>query len=368
VRGRRALLYDAEGHEYIDLVAGIAVAGVGHCHPRVVDAIARQSASLLHVSNLYETRPQKRLATRLAELTRGKLSFFANSGAEAIECALKLARKRGKTIHEDKVRVIAADGGFHGRTFGALAATGQPSKQEPFAPMLDGFTHVAFGDAGALQASMDEDVAAVLLEPIQGEAGVVLPDDGYLAAARHLCEQRDALLILDEVQTGMGRTGRWFAYQHYGVEPDVVCLAKALGAGLPIGVCLAAPEVASTFSHGDHGSTFGGGPVQCAAADAVLETMEAEDLVGRARHLGEVMFALLQETFAGRCEVRGKGLLLAVELDRPVAAEIADRALERWVLVNDVTPSVLRLTPPLVLTEDELHRAAAVLREVAREV
>jgi acetylornithine/N-succinyldiaminopimelate aminotransferase len=364
-RGDGARLYDEAGREYIDLVAGIAVASVGHCHPLVVEAVADQCRRLVHVSNLYETAPQKRLALRLAELTAGKLSFFTNSGSEAVECALKLVRKWGRATGHGKWRVVAAEGGFHGRTLGALAATGQPPKREPFAPMLEGFAHVAYGDAGALRAAMDDDVAAVLLEPIQGEAGVRVPDDGYLAAARELCYRWGALLVLDEVQTGLGRTGRWFAHDHAGIEPDVMCLAKSLGGGLPIGACLATPQVASIFAYGDHGSTFGGGPVQCAAACAVLDVIETEGLVERAARLGEVVTDMLGDAFG---KVRGKGLLLAIELERPVATKIADRALELGVLVNDVTPSVLRLTPPLVIGEDEVRRAGAVLREAAREV
>jgi acetylornithine/N-succinyldiaminopimelate aminotransferase len=366
VRGRGALLYDADGSEYIDLVAGIAVAGVGHCHPRVVDAIERQCRSLIHVSNLYETNPQKRLAARLAELTRGKVSFFANSGAEAVECALKLARKRGRTIDKNKVRIVAACDGFHGRTLGALSATGQPSKQKPFAPMLEGFDNVPFANGAALESAMGDQVAAVLLEPIQGEAGVIEPGSDYLATARDLCDRWDALLILDEVQTGFGRTGRWFAHQHYGVEPDVMCVAKSLAGGLPIGACLASPEIASVFSFGDHGTTFGGGPVPCAAACAVIDIIQAEGLVERAARLGALMSGFLEDIFRGSGVVRGRGLLLAVELDRPVSGNLADRALERGVLVNDPTPTVLRFTPPLVVTEEQISRAAVVLEEVAR--
>jgi acetylornithine aminotransferase len=358
--GRGAIVFDGDGSRYIDLVGGIAVASVGHCHPAVVAAISEQAGRLIHVSNLYPTAPQQELATRLSELSGGKLAFFCNSGAEAIECALKLARKWGRGRSSDKTRVIAATGGFHGRTFGALAATGQPGKQEAFEPMLEGFDHVAFGDAAALQGIMGEDVAAVLLEPIQGEAGVVVPPEDYFARVRALCDHWGALLIVDEIQTGLGRTGRWFAHEHYSVDADVVCLAKALAGGLPIGACLATPEVAAAFVPGDHGTTFGGGPVQCAAALATLRVIEEEGLVARAAELGARARARL-ETIFGPGRVRGRGLLIGIDLGAPVARAVAAAALETGVLVNDCTPSVLRLAPPLVIGEDELDEALTVV-------
>jgi predicted acetylornithine/succinylornithine family transaminase len=362
VKGRGATLYDAHGRSYIDLVAGIAVASVGHAHPMVAEAIAEQSARLMHVSNLYLTRPQAELSDRLAELTGGMLSFFCNSGAEAIECALKLARRWARSSHpSSEVKVICAEGGFHGRTFGALAATGQPAKREPFAPMLPGFIHVPFGDADALAAHMDDSVCAVLLEPIQGEAGIVMPPDDYLESTRALCDRTGALLILDEIQTGLGRTGQWFAHQSYGVTPDVMCLAKALAGGLPMGVCLARPEVARSFAPGDHASTFGGGPVQSAAALAVLDIIEKEGLLERARVAGRRLSAGLQAVFPGR-KVRGRGLLIAVELGAPVARAVVEAALAEGVLVNDPTPSVLRVTPPLVITDEEIDGALRVLK------
>ena len=357
VRGEGCVLFDAEGTEYLDLVAGIAVVGVGHSHPAVVAAVSSQAAELVHVSNLYGTGPQVELASRLASLTGGKLSFFANSGAEAVECALKLARKfHGGTRH----RIIAAEGGFHGRTFGALSATGQPAKQEPFQPIVPGFTHVAFGDLHALDGVLDETVAAVILEPIQGEGGVVVPPAGYLQQVRARCDAVGALLILDEVQTGLGRTGAWFAGDHEGVDADIVCLAKALGGGLPIGACLASPAIANSFAPGDHATTFGGGPVQCAAALAVLDVIEDEGLVARAAVAGE----RLHEGLEKLGEVRGKGLLLALDVHQPVADKIVELALERNVLVNQVSPTAIRLTPPLVISDDEIDHALAVLQEV----
>lgn len=365
--GRGAIVFDTDGKPYIDLVGGIAVASVGHCHPRVVDAIASQATRLIHVSNLYATGPQQALAARLARLTKGKLSFFCNSGAEAIECALKLARRWGRARARSKIRIVAADGGFHGRTLGALSATGQPAKQEPFEPLVPGFTHVPFGDGDALEAAMTGDVAAVLLEPIQGEAGVVVPPDDYLARARALCDRHDALLIVDEVQTGLGRTGAWFGYEHWSIEADVVCLAKALAGGLPMGACLATPSVASAFSPGDHATTFGGGPVQSAAALATLDVIEDESLVDRAATLGASARARLEDSF-GAGSVRGRGLLIGVDLGRPAARAVAAAALEAGVFVNDCTPDVVRLAPPLVIGEGELDEALTVLEKVAADV
>ena len=365
VEGSGCTVVDAGGRSYLDMTAGIAVAGVGHAHPAVAAAIAEQASRLVHVSNLYSTRPQSELSDRLASLAGGMLSFFTNSGAEAIECALKLARKRGG---RSRTRVVAAEGGFHGRTFGALSATGQPKKKEAFEPLVPGFTHVAFDDVAALEAAMDSDVAAVLLEPIQGEAGVLVPSPGYLKAARDLCDRHGALLILDEIQTGLGRTGRWFAHQHEEVVPDVMCLAKALAGGLPMGACLATPEAASAFELGDHATTFGGGPVQAAAALATLDVIENEELVENAHVLGEALMEGLGEVFGAGSDVRGRGLLIGIEMERPLAHEIATRCLDRGLLVNDATPSVIRLTPPLVVTSNEVDRAITILEEVWDEV
>jgi acetylornithine/N-succinyldiaminopimelate aminotransferase len=367
--GKGARLFDGEGRSFIDMFGGIAVTSVGHTHPAVVAAIFSQAARLIHVSNLYHTGPQLRLAHRLAELTGGKLSFFANSGAEAIECAIKLARKWGRESQDHrKTRVIATHGAFHGRTFGALAATGQPAKQKPFEPMLSGFTHVPYGNAEALENAMGHDVAAILVEPIQGEAGVIVPPGRYLGAARALCDEYRALLIVDEVQTGLGRTGRWFGYEHDGITPDVLCLAKALAGGLPMGACLAAPEVAAAFSPGDHATTFGGGPVQSAAACAVLEVIASEGLVERAATAGMKLRDGLRAIFAPGSVVRGRGLLVGVALNAPVAHEIVSGALRKGVLINDPMPNVLRLAPPLVITDRDMDAALEVLEEVALEV
>lgn len=364
VRGRGAELLTAGGERYLDLVAGIAVASVGHAHPRVANAIARQASDLIHVSNLYETVPQRMLAQRLAELTGGMRSFFCNSGAEAVEAALKLARK---AAGPGRRAIVAASGGFHGRTFGALSATGQSAKAEPFTPLVPGFTHAPFDDVAAMEAAVTEETAAVVLEPVQGEAGVIVPAPGYLAAVRDICDRAGALLILDEVQTGIGRTGAWFAYEHCGVRPDILCLAKGLGGGLPIGACLAQPQVAEAFVPGDHGSTFGGGPVQCAAALAVLDIVEEEGLLARAATIGRLLREGLSAIFGAR-NLRGMGALIGVALPGPLARPVAQGCFDRKVLVNDAAPDVLRLSPPLVISEDEIHSALNALEEVWHEV
>ena len=367
VRGSGASLFDENDKRYIDLTAGLAVANVGHAHPAVAAAVAGQASQLVHVSNLYATGPQQRLADRLRDLSGGMRSFFCNSGAESIECALKLARRVAEPSQPGATpRVVAAEGSFHGRTFGALAATGQPAKRAAFEPMLPGFCHVPFGDLEALKTVMDQDVAAVLLEPIQGEGGVVVPPSDYLAGARELCDEYSALLILDKVQTGMGRTGSWFAFEHFDVKPDVMCLAKGLAGGLPIGVCLASPAVADAFRPGDHASTFGGGPVQCAAALATIDVIEDENLIGCATIRGAHLRAGLEQIF-GTASVRGLGLMLAAELTSNTARSICSRALERGLLVNDVTPSTLRFTPPLVVTEAAIDEALLILQEVVDE-
>jgi acetylornithine/N-succinyldiaminopimelate aminotransferase len=365
VSGSGCRVTDSGGRSYLDLVAGIAVASVGHAHPAVAAAVAEQAATLVHVSNLYGTRPQAELARKLAALTGGMVSFFANSGAEAIECALKLARKWARAHKgEGAAGIVAAEGGFHGRTYGALSATGQPAKRVAFEPCVPGFTHVRYGDADALAAAVSERTAAVLLEPIQGEAGVVLPPDDYLARARSICDQHGALLILDEIQTGLGRTGRMFGHDGSGMTPDVMCLGKALAGGLPMSACLATRDVASAFEPGDHATTFGGGPVQAAAALAVLAVIETEDLVDRADVVGAHLREGLAKIVPQGAEVRGRGLMVGVDLKASDARTVAEKALERGLLVNDATPDVVRLVPPLVISDAEVEEALWVLEEV----
>jgi len=377
VRGEGSRLWDVDGKAYLDFLGGLAVTSLGHCHPAVAEAIAEQARTLLHVCNLYGTTVGPEVAETLDRLIGGggqaRLGgepygrvFFANSGAEANECAIKLARKwaggagRGRN-GRGRYAVVSTYGSFHGRTLAALAATGQPTKHEPFQPMPEGFRHVALGDIDAMDAAVDPKVvAAVLVEPIQGEGGVNVPPDGWLGEVRRLCDERDVLLILDEVQTGLGRTGKWFGFQHEGIQPDVVTMAKALGNGMPIGACWARAEVASAFVPGDHGTTFGGQPLAAAAARATLAVMEAEDVPTRATRAG----ARLADGLAalpGVASVRGRGLLLAAELaDRP-AKDVADLALERGLVVNAVTPTAVRLAPALLVTDAEIDEALAIL-------
>ncbi|WP_277965700.1 acetylornithine transaminase [Streptomyces sp. AV19] len=360
VSGSGATVRDADGREYTDFVAGIAVNSLGHAHPAVVRAVGEQIARLGHVSNLYVAEPPVALAERLLGLAgREGRVFLSNSGAEAVEAAFKIARRTGRP------HVVAAQGGFHGRTMGALALTGQPAKQEPFLPLPGDVTHVPYGDAEALRAAVTERTAAVVLEPVQGENGVVPAPAGYLRAAREITAATGTLLVLDEIQTGIGRTGHWFAHQAEGVEPDVMTLAKGLGGGLPIGATVAFGAAARLLTPGQHGSTFGGNPVACAAALAVLDTIEKDDLLSHVRRVGERLRA-----GAAACghpllrEVRGAGLLLGLVLGRPVAREVQQAALEAGFLVNAAAPDVVRLAPPLVVTEEQVDAFVRVLPDV----
>ena len=366
VRGEGARLWDSEGREYLDFLTGLAVTSLGHAHPEVADAIADQARTLLHVSNLYYNDVQPRVAERLDRLAGGGgRVFFCNSGAEANECAIKLARRYGqRNGGPERYHVISAYGSFHGRTLTTLAATGQPQKQETFQPLPSGFRQVAFDDIDALAAAMDDRVAAVMLEPVQGEGGVNPAASEYLHAVRRLCDEREALLIMDEVQTGLGRTGKWFGFQHSGVAPDIVTVAKALGNGVPIGGCWARADVAAAFAPGDHATTFGGQPLAARAALTVLQIMEREDVPARAERAG----ALLCESLGkldGVADVRGAGLLVAAELggDRD-ARVVAQACLDRGLVVNAVTPTALRFAPPLLVTDDEIAAAVAILSEV----
>ena len=359
VRGLGTELWDSDGRRYLDFLAGIAVVSLGHSNPAVARAISEQASVLLHVSNYFANPVATRAAVAVDRVMGGGGQvFFCNSGAEANEAALKLARRHGG---RGRHVVVSALGSFHGRTLGALAATGQPAKHEPFHPMPEGFRHVPYGDAAALEASLDPTVGAVLLEPIQGEGGVVAPPEGYLAAVQRMCRDRGILFMLDEVQTGCGRTGRWFAFQHEGLEPDVVCLAKGLGNGMPVGAIWARREVAASFVPGDHGSTFSGTAIATAAVVAVLEEMERIDAPGRAARLGAHLAAALSAV-PGVRGVRGRGLLLAAEVAGD-AKQVAARLLDMGLVVNAVTPTALRLAPPLTVTEDEIEEAVGLVRE-----
>jgi len=361
VRGDGAQVWDDRGRDYVDLVGGIAVNLLGHAHPAVVEAVSRQVATLGHVSNLVANQPATLLAERLLGLAgrarREGRVFFCNSGAEATEAAFKLARRTGRAS------VVAAEGSFHGRTMGALALTGQPGKRAPFEPLPGGVTFVPYGDAPALRTAVGSWTAAVFLEPILGEGGVIPAPDGYLATARAVAAREGALLMVDEVQTGMGRTGAWFASA--GVEPDVVTLAKGLGGGLPLGACIAFGGAAQLLSPGQHGSTFGGNPIACAAALAVLDTIEKEDLLGRATALGARLrhgITALGHPLVD--SVRGAGLMLGIVLTAPAAAAVETAARERGFLVNTVAAHVVRLLPPLVLTDAQADAFLAALPEV----
>jgi acetylornithine/N-succinyldiaminopimelate aminotransferase len=353
VRGAGAHVWDTEGKEYVDLLGGIAVNSLGHAHPALVEAVTTQLATLGHISNFFASEPQIELAEKLLALlspleptqTRGRV-FFANSGTEANEAALKATRRTGRT------HIVAMEGSFHGRTMGSLALTAKAAYREPFEPLPGHVTFVPFGDAAALAAAVTDETAAVIIEPIQGEAGVIVAPDGFLAAARETTTRAGALLWLDEIQTGMGRTGTWFAHEPSGVTPDLVTLAKGLGGGIPIGACLATGEAATLLQPGNHGTTFGGNPVACAAALAVIRTIEADDLLRHVTVLGQK----LRDGLAADprvTEVRGEGLLIGIELAAARAAETQAAALDAGFIVNNPTATSIRLAPPLVLTEDD---------------
>ncbi|CAL9386909.1 acetylornithine transaminase [Streptomyces sp. DH-12] len=349
VRGEGQRLWDADGTEYLDFVGGIATNALGHAHPAVVEAVTRQISSLGHISNLFLAEPTVALAERLLQLFgRDGRVFFCNSGAEANEAAFKIGRLTGRT------RVVATEGAFHGRTMGALALTGQAGKREPFLPLPGDVTHVPFGDAQALDAAVTEDTALVILEPVQGELGVVVPPTGYLKAARAITAAKGALLVLDEVQTGVGRTGDWFAYQaHEGVLPDVVTLAKQLGGGLPLGATVAFGRAAQLLQPGHHGTTFGGNPVACAAGLAVLDTIAGEGLLENAKRQGEKLRQGIEGLGHALIDhVRGAGLLLGIVLTEPLAPQAQQAAQDAGFLVNAAAPDVVRLMPPLNLGDD----------------
>lgn len=361
VRGQGTELWDRDGKRYLDFVGGLAVQALGHAHPEVAEAIARQASTLVQVSNLWGTEHAPHVAMTLDRLLGGGGQvFFCNSGAEANEFAFKLARK---WAGHGRFGVITTFGSFHGRTLAALAACGQPNKHEPFAPMPEGFRHVARDDVDALQAAIDPTVAAIHLEPVQGEGGVWPSSQEFMDAARRLADERNLLLMLDEVQTGLCRTGRWFAAEHYGARPDVVCIAKALGNGFPVAAVWARREVASCLQAGDHGSTYGGNPLAMAAARAVLEVMEREDLPVKAEALGVSLRGALEQ-LPRVVGVRGMGGMLAAELDGEIAKDVAARAADAGLLVNPITPTALRLTPPLTTSASEVDEAVDLLGSV----
>jgi len=370
-RGEGVWLLDEQGERYLDALSGIAVCGLGHAHPAVTKAITEQAGRLVHTSNLYAIANQQRLAELLVELSGMDSVFFGNSGAEANEAAIKIARAFGHARGVDAPRIAVAEGSFHGRTLATLSASGNPKVHAGFEPLVQGFVRFPYDDIDALTeiAESDPQVVAVLVEPVLGEGGVVVPRDDYLARLRDLCDRQDWLLMLDEIQTGMGRTGRWFAHQHGEALPDVMTLAKALGNGVPIGACLARGRAAEALAPGSHGSTFGGNPLACSAALAVLETMAEQGLVEGARDKGEKLLERLGQALRGlNCvrEVRGKGLMIGIELDRS-CTELVGRALDRHLLINVTADRVIRLLPPLIIDDQEIDTIVATLRDLISE-
>ena len=362
-RGEGSWLWDADGKRYLDFLSGLAVTSLGHAHPAVAETLARQSATLLHTSNLFATEHAGPAAASLdALIGGGGQVFFSNSGAEANECAIKLARKfggRGRHV------VVSALGSFHGRTLATLHATGQPAKHEAFQPLPEGFRHVEWENLEALAAALDPTVAAVLLEPVQGEGGVHPASAEYLQGVRALCDERGALLMIDEVQTGLGRTGRWFGFQHSGIRPDVVTVAKALGNGVPIGACWARREVAEVFRPGDHATTYGGNPLVTSVAKTVMDVMADVDAPRLAERAGSLLVKRLS-ALDGVATVRGAGLLIAVELTSAPAGRVAAELLRDGLIVNAVTPSALRLAPSLLVTDDEIDTAVQMIDAALR--
>lgn len=371
-RGDGVWLWDTEGRRYLDAISGIAVCGLGHAHPAVAEAICSQASALVHTSNLYRIPAQEALAERLAGLSGLDRAFFCNSGAEANEAAIKLARYCGHERGVDLPTIVVVEGAFHGRTLATLTATGSRKVQAGFEPLVKGFVRVPYDDLDALAsvAANSADVVAVMVEPALGEGGVVVPEPGYLRGIRTICDERGWLMMLDEVQTGMGRTGTWFAFQQASVLPDVLTLAKGLGNGVPIGACLARGEAAGAFKPGSHASTFGGNPLACQAALAVLETVEREDLPRRAAEVGEYLLREFREglgDLGGVRAVRGLGLMIGIELDRP-CAELVAQALARGVLINVTVERVIRLLPPLIIEREQADELVATVCSLVREL
>jgi acetylornithine/N-succinyldiaminopimelate aminotransferase len=365
--GEGPYVYDVDGKKYIDFLAGIAVNVLGHNHPKLVKTISEQAAKLIHCSNLYYTEEQAKLAKSLAELSGLDKVFICNSGAEANEGALKLARKMGKTKGADRVEIVTAEHSFHGRTLATLTATAQPKYQHGYEPLPQGFKYVPFNDFEALKQAVSAKTCAVMLEPIQGEGGINVPDAGYLEQVRKLCDEQGALLIFDEIQTGNGRTGKMFAYQHTGVKPDIVTMAKGLGGGVPIGAFLASNEVAQAFAPGDHGTTFGGNPLACAAANTVLQVLNDEKLLANATKVGEYMLQALNGLKAKYpaliAEVKGKGLMLGMKLTKP-GRDIVNECMANGAIINCTAGDVLRFVPPLNINQGHVDEVVAILDKV----
>jgi len=371
VRGNGVRVWDADGREYLDMLAGIATCSLGHCHPKIVQAVNKQVETLIHVSNLFLIEPQIRVAKRLVELSFADKAFFCNSGTESVECSLKLARKYGTTKKGPECyKIIAAQDSFHGRTFGSISVTGQEKYHKGFKPLLPGVKFVPFNDVKALEEAMTDDVCGVILEPIQGESGVLPSNKEYLEFARAKCTEKNAVLIFDEVQSGMGRTGKLFAYENYGVEPDVMTLAKALGGGLPVGAVLARDEFAEVLGPGTHAATFGGNPLVMAAAEAALELLVDDGLIDRSLELGTYFKEKLQglvNDFDSVTEVRGMGLMIGVVVGEG-AGDIMKAMREKNILCGTATDAVVRFVPPFVIDREDIDRTVEALREVLKKV
>lgn len=363
--GEGVLIWDADGNQYTDFFAGIAVNTLGQSHPKIIETIQKQAEKLIHASNVYYTEEQVKLAKKLVEITIFDRVFYANSGAEANEGAIKLARK-----YTGKGEIIATNNSFHGRTLVTVTATGQDKYKEPFKPLPPGFKHVPFGDSKAIADAISEDTAGILIEAIQGEGGVIVPPENYLKEVEAICREKDVLLILDEVQTGFGRTGEMFAYELYGIKPDIMTIAKALGSGYPIGGILARGEVANAFDYGDHGSTFGGNPLGCAVAMTVIDTIKDENLLENSKTVGKYLknkLNQLKEKYDFIIDVRGSGLFLAVEINRE-SAEFANKMREKGFLINSTAGNVLRFAPPLIITTNHVDHMIVALDEVFSEI
>jgi len=362
VSGKGCVLKDDHGKSYLDFLAGIATNVLGHGHPAVIKAVTKQVSTLAHVSNFFAHPQGLLLALRLQKMTGDSDAriFFCNSGAEANEAALKISRRTGRS------RIVAAQGSFHGRTMGALSMTGQPSKREPFTPLLKGITHVPYGDLSAMSRAVSKKTAMIIVEPIMGEAGVITPEDGYLAGLREICDRVGALLVFDCVQTGIGRTGQWFGFEHEKVQPDVVTVAKGIGGGLPLGATIAYGRAAQLLQPGDHGTTFGGNPIACAAANAVLDVIESKQLMKSAQAFEKKIKKSLSGT-PGVSEVRGRGLLLGIELTTPIAKKVAASMLEAGIIVNAANDQTIRIAPPLIVTLPQIEKFISIFKKVMKE-
>ena len=362
VSGKGCVLKDDQGKSYLDFLAGIATNVLGHGHPAVIKAVTKQVSTLAHVSNFFAHPQGLLLASRLQKMTGDANAriFFCNSGAEANEAALKISRRTGRS------RIVAAQGSFHGRTMGALSMTGQPSKREPFAPLLKGITHVPYGDLSAMSRAVSKKTAMVIVEPIMGEAGVVTPEEGYLAGLREICDRVGALLVFDCVQTGIGRTGQWFGFEHENVQPDVVTLAKGIGGGLPLGATIGYGRAAQLLQPGDHGTTFGGNPIACAAANAVLDVIESKNLMQSAKVFEKKIKRSLTGT-TGISRVRGRGLLIGIELTTPIAKKVATAMLDAGIIVNAANDQTIRIAPPLIVTMPQIEKFITTFKKIMKE-